>query len=92
MEDFPKEWEMFSDEGDAAVAAMMQEMKNNLKNKPLPEIRKLLKERVDKIAKKHGEVYDTDVREIIVSRLTKWACQAHGLKIGFQLDLDYWGL
>lgn len=92
MNEVPKEWEMFSDEGDNAVTAMMQEIKDALRSKPLPEIRKLLKQRIDEIAKEHAEVYDTDVREIIVSRLTKWACQANGLKIGFELDLDYWDL
>jgi len=92
MEKFPRHWDMFTNEGNAAVTEMMQKIKNSLREKPLPEVRKLLHQGIEEVSEKHGEVYDSDVREIIVTRLTKWACQTHEIDPRSALELNYWKL
>lgn len=86
------DWEMFDDAGNLAVAQMMDEIKRAISRKPLPEVRRQLHQLREEIGKKHGEVYDSDVRDIISSRLTRWACEVHELDPVFALKPNYWDL
>ncbi len=74
-----EDWQMFGVEGNLAVSQMMLEMKQALSNQPLPK-------------KKYGEVYDTEVRYRISSRLTAWASEVHDLKSVFGFNSQYWDL
>lgn len=85
-------WEMYDDEGNLAVARMMAEIKNAISNQSLPKIRQLIHQKIEEISKKHGEIYDSEVRYLIAVRLTHWASEAHDLKSVFGFNSNYWGL
>jgi len=86
------DWAMFDDAGNLAVTQMMYELKRAISTKPLPEVRRQLHQLREEVGKKHGEVYDSDVRDIITSYLTQWACEVHELHPVFGLDYSYWQL
>lgn len=93
MSDFPEGWAMYESEGDFAVTEMMREVKAALKNKPLPEVRTLLKAKIKLVGKTYGEIYDTDVRYMIENYMTRWACEVHDLKNPWNcLSASYWDL
>lgn len=81
-------WAMYDDEGNAAVAQMMQRVKDALNTQPLPAVRNLLHQEIKEVGKKHEEIYDTEVRDLITYQLTKWASLACDMKI----YPDYWNL
>ncbi|MBD6614802.1 hypothetical protein FNW02_02735 [Komarekiella sp. 'clone 1'] len=85
-------WQMFDEEGNLAVSQMMQEIKQALYNQPLPKVRKQLHQKIQEVSKRHGEVYDTEVRYRISSRLTFWASEVHDLKSVFGFNSQYWKL
>lgn len=91
MKSIPAEWHMFTDEGNAAVARMMSEVRTALDEHPLPKVRSMLRSKIDLVGESHSEIYDTAVRESIVYRATKWACEANKLST-FELTGSYWGL
>lgn len=91
MKSIPTEWHMFTSEGDTEVARMMHEVRTALSEHPLPKVRSMLRSRIKLVSKSHPEVYDTAVRESIVYRLTRWACEANELS-EFQLSSSYWDL
>lgn len=92
MDAIPQDWAMYHLEGNVAVAKMMQEVRKALRHQPLPQVRILLKTKIENIATLHPEIYDTDVRHTIASRLTTWACQVHELPVLSPLTADYWNL
>jgi hypothetical protein len=93
MSNFPEDWAMYEPEGDFAVAEMMREVKAALKNQPLPEVRTLLREKIKLVSKTYGEIYDTDVRQMIEDYMTRWACEVHDLKNPWNcLSTSYWDL
>ncbi|MEL0591746.1 hypothetical protein [Planktothrix rubescens] len=85
-------WEMYDDAGNIAVSKMMQELKQALSNQSLPQVREQLHQKIKELSKRHGEVYDTEVRCMISSRLTCWASEIHNLKSPFRFNSDYWNL
>ena len=91
MKSIPTEWHMYTSEGDAEVARMMHEVRTALSEHPLPKVRSMLRSKIELVSKSHAEVYDTAVRESIVSRLTGWAREANELS-EFQLSSSYWDL
>lgn len=84
--------QMFDVEGNLAVSQMMLEMKQALSNQPLPKVRKQLHQKIQELSTKYGEVYDTEVRYRISSRLTAWASEVHDLKSVFGFNSQYWDL
>ncbi|HEY9692751.1 MAG TPA: hypothetical protein V6D15_11125 [Oculatellaceae cyanobacterium] len=87
------DWAMYEAEGNLAVAQMMQEIKQALSNNPLPKVRQLLHQKIREVGSQYGEIYDSDVRNTILFRLTRWACEVHELDSKFgRLDCNYWGL
>lgn len=93
MSYFPDDWAMYEPNGNFAVSEMMREVKAALKQKPLPEVRTLLKEKIKIVSKTYGEIYDTDVRYLIADYMTRWACEVHELKNPFNcLSTSYWDL
>jgi len=92
MKSLPNNWYMYEDVGNRAVTLMMRDLKHLIPTKPLPEVRKQLHEQMEKVAKQHGEVYDTEVREAISRCLTRWACEVHELKANCCISHTYWGL
>ncbi|MBE9195303.1 hypothetical protein IQ219_08285 [Synechocystis sp. LEGE 06083] len=93
MSDFPKDWAMYEPDGDFAVSEMMREVKAALKNRPLPDVRTLLKAKIELVGKSHGEIYDSEVRNRIESYLTSWACEIHELTDNWnRLSSSYWRL
>lgn len=92
MTTFPSDWLMFDEAGNLAVTTMMQELKQLTLKNPLPEVRRQLQEKMKQVSKKHGEVYDTDVRQQIAHYLTQWACEVHELDPCFCFDSAYWDL
>ncbi|AGF53442.1 unknown protein (plasmid) [Synechocystis sp. PCC 6803] len=93
MSDFPKDWAMYEPDGDFAVSEMMREVKAALKNMPLPEVRTLLKAKIELVGISHGEIYDSEVRNKIESYLTSWACEVHELNDTWNtLSRSYWSL
>ncbi|MBE9203460.1 hypothetical protein IQ218_08355 [Synechocystis salina LEGE 06099] len=93
MSDFPKDWAMYEPDGDFAVSEMMREVKVALKNRPLPDVRTLLKAKIELVGKSHGEIYDSEVRNRIESYLTSWACEIHELTDSWnRLSSSYWRL
>lgn len=91
MQEF-NDWAMYDDAGNLAVTQMMYEIKQAISRKPLPEVRQQLHQLIEEVAKKHSEIYDTEVRDIISSRLTRWACEVHDLDSVFGLKSNYWDL
>lgn len=75
-----QEWFMYDEAGNQAVTKTMSDIKQLLSNKPLPEVRRQLHQKIQEVGQKHGEIYDSDVREVILSRLTRWACDVHQLR------------
>lgn len=92
MDTIPQDWAMYNMEGNAAVAKMMQEVRKALSKQPLPKVRALLKVKVEEVSGNFPEIYDTDVRNTIATRLTNWACQVHELPVPTALTADYWKL
>ena len=92
MDAISQDWEMFSEDGNAEVAKMMQDLRKALNHQPLPKVRALLRSKVEAISQIHPEVYDTDVRNTIEIRLTRWACTVHELPGSFALPTSYWNL
>ena len=92
MEVTPQDWAMYSTGGNKAVTEMMQEVRKALSHQPLPQVRSLLKGKVESVAKAYPEIQDTEVRNIIETRLTNWACQVHELPRLSALPTDYWNL
>ncbi len=92
MDEFSEDWAMYTTEANNAVAEMMHKVKSSLQTKPLPQVRELLHEGIKEVGKKYGEVYDSDVRETIITRMTNWACEVHELRPGIEIDYTYWRL
>ncbi|WP_204137860.1 hypothetical protein [Halomicronema sp. CCY15110] len=92
MDAIPQDWAMYNSEGNAEVAKTMQEIRKALSRQSLPKVRSLLKTKLAEVAKVYPEIYDTDVRDTIAIRLTKWACQVHELPASTALSADYWNL
>ena len=90
INDIPQDWQMYEDEANRAVAKEMLEVRKAMDIMPLPKVRQMLKQRVEGISKRYGEVYDTEVRSTIRCRVTQWACQVHELREYTGLDSDYW--
>ncbi|MEA5622349.1 DUF4351 domain-containing protein [Nostoc sp. UHCC 0251] len=67
-----EDWQMFDEDGNIAVSHMMQEIKQALSNQPLPKVREQLHQKIQELSKKYGEVYDTEVRYRISSRLSSF--------------------
>lgn len=87
------DWAMYEEEGNLAVEQMMQEIKQALSNNPLPKVRQLLHQKIKEVGNQYGEIYDSDVRDTILFRLTRWACEAHEIEPQFgRLDCNYWQL
>jgi hypothetical protein len=84
---------MYEPSGNLAVSVMMWEVKATLKNKTLPEVRTLLKAKIELLSKSYGEIYDSEVRNIIEDYLTAWACEVHELNDNWNtLSRSYWRL
>ena len=64
MSDFPRDWSMYEPSGNFAVSEMMWEVKAALKNRPLPEVRTLLKAKIELLGESYGEIYDSEVRNM----------------------------
>ncbi|MBE9174642.1 hypothetical protein IQ225_03665 [Synechocystis salina LEGE 06155] len=93
MSDFPRDWSMYEPSGNFAVSEMMWEVKAALKNRPLPEVRTLLKAKIELLGKSYGEIYDSEVRNMIEDYLTDWACEVHELNDTWNtLSPSYWSL
>lgn len=91
MQEFDN-WAMYDDAGNLAVTQMMCEIKQAIFRKPLPAVRQQLHQRIEEVAKQHSEIYDTEVRDTISCRLTRWACEVHELSPVFGLKSNYWNL
>ncbi|WP_341528936.1 hypothetical protein WKK05_06315 [Nostoc sp. UHCC 0302] len=87
-----EDWQMFDEDGNIAVSQMMQDIKQALSNQPLPKVREQLHQKIQELSKKYGEVYDTEVRYRISSRLTAWASEVHDLNSAFGFNSQYWDL
>lgn len=92
MEKFITDWAMYDEIGNLAVSSMMYELKRAMKSQPLPQVRRQLHELVREIGKQHSEVYDSEVRDSILSSLSQWACEIHELDPVFGLKSNYWNL
>lgn len=93
MRDFPRDWSMYEPSGNLAVSEMMWEVKAALKNRPLPEVRTLLKAKIELLGESYGEIYDSEVRNMIENYLTAWACEVHELNNTWNtLSRSYWSL
>ncbi len=92
MDAMPQDWAMYTEEGNAEVAKMMQDLRKVLKHQPLPQVRQLLHRKCEAVSNTYPEIYDTEVRGVIASRLTTWACQVHELPTSSALSSDYWDL
>ncbi len=92
MDAIPQDWAMYTEEGNAEVAKMMQGIRKALHHQPLPQVRELLRRKLEAVSNTYPEIYDTDVRQTIAFRLTGWACQVHELPTSFALSSDYWDL
>lgn len=92
FQSMPEEWEMYEAEGNLAVAEMMAPVRESLKTKSLPEVRQFLKQEIKKVSETYGEVFDSEVRNTIAYRMTRWACQVHELPSCSALYPDYWQL
>jgi hypothetical protein len=62
---------MFSDEGDAAVAVMVERLLLMPISTSDTELYSRLTTLMNEIAKTHGEVWDTDVREAIIGEIER---------------------
>lgn len=92
MEKFITDWAMYDEIGNLAVSSMMYELKRAMKSQPLPQVRRQLHKLVREIGKQHSEVYDSEVRDSILSFLSQWACEIHELDPVFGLKSNYWNL
>ncbi len=92
MEKFITDWAMYDEIGNLAVSSMMYELKRAMKSQPLPQVRRQLHELVREIGKQHSEVYDSEVRDSILSSLSQWASEIHELDPVFGLKSNYWNL
>ena len=79
---------MFTPQGNCLVAKMIQELKADLVNLSLLEVRKKLIQRTKAIALNHAEIYDSEVRNAIYYELTEKAKQLHGWS--FSLHTKFW--
>ena len=86
------DWAMYEKAGNLAVSEMMLELKIALKSKPLPQVRCQLHTSLKELGKEFGEVFDTEVRNIIASSLSNWACEIHELDPVFGLNSEFWNL
>jgi len=63
---------MFSDDGNRAAARIIAEMKEETKAKDSDQvIYDRLTAKMNAVEPAHGEIWDTEVREIIISRLVR---------------------
>ena len=92
MENFISDWAMYDEVGNLAVSTMMYELKRVMKSRPLPQVRRQLHESIKEIGIRHGEVYDSEVRDNILYFLSQWACEIHELDPVFGLQSSYWNL
>ena len=92
MGKFITDWAMYDEIGNLAVSSMMYKLKRAMKSKPLPQVRRQLHESIKEVGKQHGEVYDSEVRDNILSFLSQWACEIHELDPVFGFNSNYWNL
>lgn len=75
-EDEPQGFEMYTDEGDAAVAEMLRRIQGDVTSRSV--VAEALQNGIDSVGEKHPEVYDLEPQIAIESWVNEHVCLAHG--------------